>query len=170
LSLEGGLGILVGVVGFGLAIYQITLAKREIQKGVSVAEATQRAVGERERLGAIIELMGTIPQLQRLERDLNVAVQGGNKDAVLNQLHDWRKLVTETRGLIAEQALDTDSLESRLQESSNAAAQTIGELADGDLRSETKWIITKVAAVSEEAGVLMGKLRAHPGGDESNAE
>jgi hypothetical protein len=159
------LGILVGIIGFGIAIYQLILTKREIQRGISVAEATQRAVGQREQLGAVIELMTTIPQLQRLERDLGVSVQAGNVTAVINQLQDWRKLVTETRGLIAQQAFDTSSFESRLQESSAAAAQTIAQLDPEDLGNGTKWIFTQMAGVSEEAGVLMGKLRAHPGGE-----
>jgi hypothetical protein len=159
------LGIGVGGVGFGLTIYQLLLTKREIRKSISVAEATQKAVGQREQLGAVIELMTTIPQLQRLERDLSVSVQAGNATAVINQLQDWRKLVTETRGLIAQQTFDTSSLESRLQESSAAAAQTIGQLDPDDLGNGTKWIFTQMAGVSEEAGVLMGKLRAHPGGE-----
>lgn len=158
-------GIALGVIGFGVAIYQLILTKREIERGISVAEATQRAVGQREQLGAVIELMTTIPQLQRLERDLGVSVQAGNATAVVNQLQDWRKLVTETRGLIAQQSFDTSSLESRLQESSTAAAQTISQLDPDDLRNGTKWIQTQMAGVSEEAGVLMGKLRAHPGGE-----
>jgi hypothetical protein len=159
------LGILVGVVGFGLAIYQLVLTKREIKRGISIAEATQEAVGQREQLGAVIELMATIPQIQRLERDLGVSVQAGNATAVVNQLQDWRKLVTETRGLIAQQNFDTSILESRLQESSNAAAQTIAQLDPDDLGNGTKWIFTQMAGVSDEAGVLMGKLRAHPGGE-----
>ena len=160
-------GIGLGAVGFTAAIYQLILTRREIKKGISIAEATQRAVGQREQLGAVIELLTTIPQLQRLERDLGVAVQAGNTAAVTNQLHDWRKLVTETRGLVAQQSFDTSSLESRLQESSTAAAQTIGQLDGEDLRNGTKWILTQMAGVSEEAGVLMGKLRGHPGGPSS---
>lgn len=161
----GAIGVLVGIIGFAAAIYQIVLAKREIIRGVSIAEATKEAVGQREHLGAVIELMTAIPQLQRLERDLAVSVRDGNQEAVANQLQDWRKLVAEMRGLIAEQGFDTTSLESRLQESSSASAQAISLLDSSDLKTATKWVLTQISSTSEEAGFLMGKLRAHPGGE-----
>lgn len=161
----GVIGIGVGVVGFAVAIYQLVLAKREIKKAVSIAEATNEVLEKRERLGAVIELMTAIPQLQRLERDLGVSVEAGNGDAVTNQLQDWRKLVAEMRGLVSQQDFDTTSLQSRLQESSVTAAQAISMLDSSDPQAATKGILTQMAGVSEEAGFLMGKLRAHPGGE-----
>jgi hypothetical protein len=155
--------IVIAVVGFGVALYQIRLAKQEIRRGVSAAEAARDAVQRTERLVVLIELLAAIPQMQRLERDLNDAVRDQRQDAVERHLQDWRVLAAETRGMLTEQTYATQGLESRLQESATAAAQAVDLLGEQDVASATKRAITVIAGACEEAGVLMGQLKAHPG-------
>jgi hypothetical protein len=157
-------GILIAVTGFGVALYQIRLAKQEISRGVTAAEAARDAVGRTERLVILIELLHAIPRMQRLERDLNAAVREAKTDAAVQHLQDWRVLAAETRGMLVEQDYDTQSLQSRLGESATAAAQAIDLMeTTQDLTGATKRAATVISGACEEAGVLMGQLKARPG-------
>ena len=162
-AILGLAGLVVGVVGFAIALYQLRLAKIEIQRGVTAAEAARDAIIRTERLVVLIQLLTVIPQLQRLERDLNVAIRDENREAVINHLQDWRVLAAETRGMLGEQDYQTHGLESRLHESSTAAAQAVDQLDQGEIIAATKRVVTIISGTTEEAGLLMGRLRAHPG-------
>lgn len=154
----------IGLLGFGVAIWQIILVRRGVKESIDVAEATQSAVGNTERLNALIELMRVIPQMQDLERDVAASVRGNDKDAVVSNLQRWRAVAGETRGLIQEQDFDSVTLEARLQESSHSAAQAIDRIDDTeDTVAVTKSVLTTIAATTEDASVLMGQLKARPG-------
>jgi hypothetical protein len=171
MSLGEILGLTAGTAGFALAIWQILIVKAQIKKAVTVAEATQQAVGDTERLNALIELIRVIPQMQRLERDVTLAIKTGKKDTITSHLQNWRGLAAEMRGLIQEQDFESSSLESRLHESSNSAAQAIERL-DGaeDVTAATKFVLTAIAATTEDASVLMGRLKARPGVQKVNVK
>jgi hypothetical protein len=160
----GFAGLAIGVVGFALAFVQLRLARTEISKGVTAAEAARDAIVATERQAVLIELLTSIPRMQRLERDLGSAVRDEIRDAVAQHLQDWRVLAAEMRGMIGEQTYATQSLESRLHESATAAAQALDLLDDNDMTVATKRVITAISGACEEAGVLMGQLRSHPGG------
>lgn len=155
-------GVVVGIVGFGLAIWQIVLAKRAIDRAITVATAIRDAVGHAEGLAAAFELMRTVPRLQAIERDLSVAAHDDNKAAASNHLQDWRNLAAETRGLLREQTYETAGLEGRLQESCTLAAEAMRNMPGVDVAGATKSAMTTIAAATEEAAVLMGQIRAHP--------
>lgn len=148
--------LVVAVLGFVIAIHQI-------RKAVGASEAARDATVDTEHLLGVIELLGAIPQMQRLARDLNVSVKARQPDAVTNHLEDWCVLAASTRGMLREQPFHTEGLESRLAESTNAAAAAIDSLSASALASDTKRSITVIAGACEEAGVLLGQLKAHPG-------
>lgn len=164
MSLGEALGLGVGVIGFGLAIWQILIVRKQVGDAVSVANATHEAIGGTERLNALIELMRVIPQMQRLDRDVILAVKSKDKDAITSHLQTWRALAAETRGLLMEHDFESTSIEAKLHESSNYAAQAIDRLeGDEDAVSATKFVLTSITSTTEDAAVLMGRLRARPG-------
>lgn len=155
-------GLVVGIAGFGVTIYQVVEARKAAQDAVGIARATQQAVERTERLRALLELMAVVPNMQRFERDLGQAVRNKNRTAVENHLQDWRNLAAETRGLLEKQTFDSSSFEARLHESSSAAAQAISLLDTSDIATATKWVITMISSTTEEAAAVMGRLKAHP--------
>lgn len=155
-------GVVVGVVGFGLAIWQIVLAKKAVDRAITVGTAISDAVGRTEGLASALELMRSVPRLQAIERDLSVAAHDDNKAAASNHLQDWRNLAAETRGLLREQNYETTGLEGRLQESCTLAAEAMRNMPGADVAGVTKSAMTTIAAATEEAAVLMGRIKAHP--------
>lgn len=156
-------GVAIGLVGFAVAIWQIVLVKKQVKDAVDIAKATQDAIGNTERLNAVIELMRVIPQMQDLEREVAAAVRANEKEAVVGHLQRWRAIAGEARGLIQEQDFESQTLEARLQESSHSAAQAIDRIDDtDDAVAVTKSVLTTIAATMEDASVLMGKLKARP--------
>ena len=152
----------VGAVGFGIAIWQIVLARRQITRAADAAEAARDAVGRSESLMALLELVAAIPRMRRIERNLVISARAGNREAAEDQLHDWRTLVAETSGVLKAQEYDTLALETKLEHSSSSAAQAISLLQDQDVAAATKTVMTAIAAATDEAASLVGQLRAHP--------
>ncbi len=156
-------GLVLAVGGLGFAIHQVRLARQEIRKSVTAAEAARDAITATERQTGLIELLRVIPRLQRLERDINLAVHDSNRTALANHLQDWRVLAAETRGILGEQGYGSEGLASWLRESSSASAQAIEALERDPIGPTTKRVLTVIAGACEEAGVLMGQLKSHPG-------
>lgn len=165
MSLEVALaliGIVLTLVGFGTALYQIRIANGQIRRAVTAAKAAERAVSQTERLRAVIDLSRTAPELQRIERNLAIAVRDGQRESAENQLQDWRAAAADMRGLLQGHDFGSGGLQNRLHEASMSAMQTVSLLDNTDLTSATKTVVTLIATATDEAATLVGRLRSTP--------
>jgi hypothetical protein len=163
MSLGDVLGLGLGVVGFGVAIWQIVLARRQVTRAATAAEAARDAVARSERVAALVRLAAAIPRMQEIERELTTAVRGQDREVAEVQLYGWRKVAAGTRGLLHAQDYETEAVEAILEDSSIVASQAIAQLVRGeDLIPATKWAITRISAASEQLTVLVGRLQARP--------
>ena len=71
-----------------------------------------------------------LPQLQKLEGDLDAAVTTGVRDAIIRHLAEWRRLATEVHGLIENQNYADAEAVAQLQRSAVTAATTKSQLLD----------------------------------------
>lgn len=156
-------GLAVAAIGIPFAGYQLWLQRKEVAKTLSAAEAAKEAIVSTEAQAALIELLQVLPRMQRLERDITLAIAGGSPSAVRNHLQDWRVLAAETRGVLAEQTGDTQELQSWLARSGPACAAAIEALDRDDLIPATKGVITIISTACELAGLLLGRLKSRPG-------
>lgn len=83
---------------FGLAATFVQLLRTK-----SAVSAAQRAISRTEAHLAMNQTLILLPQLQKLEDDLDAAVDGGHQDAALRHLGQWRSVAMEIYGLIKEQ-------------------------------------------------------------------
>ncbi len=84
----------------------------------------------------------------------------------MTHLFDWRSLAPQASGALNADSALTQDLRSRLNESATCAAQAISDLSEEkpDVPADTKRALTVIAGACEQAGQLLGQLKAQPGG------
>lgn len=128
-------------------------------------KAARAAIDRTEKHLALNQVLVLLPQLQKLEGDLDVAVSAGAREAVIRHLVEWRRLASEVAGLIEAQAYADPTRVDQLQASAVTAAVTKSQLTGTarDIVSGTKTVRAEIATACEYAGTLSGRLRAYSG-------
>jgi hypothetical protein len=147
---------IVGVGGVAVALVQLARTRGSV-------EAAQLAIERTEKNLALSQVLVLLPQLQKLEADVDAAVSADVREAVLRHLAEWRRLATELRGLIEKQPYSDDEGVALLQSSAVIAAATKSQLLDSkrDVVIGTKAAREEIAKACEYIGSLSGRLRAY---------
>jgi hypothetical protein len=140
----------LAIVGFGFTIYQISKTRKAAEAAADAARSTQYGIIRN-------SLLILIPQLQRVEEELERAVRAESDDLVVTWLSNWRWQAGQVRGLLAQASPQNRKVLSSLQSSIAMAAQVKSAIIDGPL--EELPIITKaardaIADVTNELGAL----------------
>jgi hypothetical protein len=147
---------IVGAAGVFIALGQLVRTKRAV---TAATEAIERA----DKSLAANQVLVLLPQLQKLEPDLDAAVAAEAREAVLRHLAEWRRLATELDGLVRNQPYAEANALNQLRASAVAAATAKSQLlnTDRDLVTGTNAVRREVAEACAYIGTLSGHLRAY---------
>lgn len=150
---------IVGLADLGAAFYQLMRTK-------SAVAAANDAIRRTEAHLALNQVLVLLPQLQKLEDDLDAAVHGQSREAVLRHLGSWRSVSMEVYGLVREQEYVDAAAAEQLRESAVSAAAAKSQLVgtEKDVVTTTRTVRREIAGAASYAGVLSGQLKAYSGG------
>lgn len=156
----------VALAGFGITYYQIRKTREAAEAAEGAARNSQAAIGRS-------NLLVLIPQLQRVEEDLDRAVRDGSEQVVISSLQAWRWQAGQVRGLLEVGRLASRELLVDIQDSVSAASQAQIELAGSggelSLAIATKDARDAIAKVTNELGAVATVQGIRAGGVD-NAE
>jgi hypothetical protein len=151
------------LAGFGFTIWQIVKTRTAAESALDAARSAQHSIVRN-------SLLMLIPQLQRVEEELERAVRTQSEDSVVTWLSSWRWQAGQVRGFLAEASPHNKQVLSALQSSIAMAAQVKSAIIDGPL--EDLPIITKaardaIADVTNELGALAAMQGARIGASDN---
>jgi hypothetical protein len=150
------LGDLLGLIGIAIAIWQIVRTGRMVT-------ATKKAVEENARQLGIYNLLLIIPELARVESDLERSAHAGQLEGVRRSLKDWRELASDLRGLVDGRQDSSEDLLPLIQQSLTLSIQAKTRLAianeDTDLIASTKKVRHAIEMVCLETRTLGAQVR-----------
>jgi hypothetical protein len=140
----------VTFVALGVTLYQVWKTR-------SATEATKRAVVETLGKAARDEILGLIDDLQRVDRDLQAAVDSMHSPTIVgNQLADWRDKASGLWQLLGSKESGPVGVRNELLQSAKVAAELKGQLPEdeGAIATATVGIRAEMSRVCGElAGV-----------------
>ncbi|MGX4657546.1 hypothetical protein ACWCHM_28070 [Micromonospora sp. SCSIO 07396] len=141
----------VAIIGFGVTYNQVKKTRKAAEAAESAARNSQKAIGRS-------SLLGLIPQLQRVEEELDRAIRSGSEPVVASSLQSWRWQAGQVRGLLQVGKLARRELLVDIQDSVSAASQAQIELSgsggDLNLAAATKDVRDAIAKVTNELGAI----------------
>lgn len=145
---------IASVVGLALAIWQLHRTRKAVDAANSAIRRTQKQL-------AIHQALVVIPQLQKLEGDIDLAVISQSREVAIRHLAEWRRLASDVCGLVGEQASET--CVRTVQQSAIAAGEAKSLLLNptNDLLANTDHARSHIAAACEALGALAGELKAY---------
>lgn len=163
-------GTAATILGLAVAIGQIRLARDQIAKAVTVAEATKAAVTSTRAKLARAELVLQVARLLQLDRDLYATIADGKpvRD-VAECLAGWRDSAFNVFTLLdAKHYQSSSELRDALVSSAKAAAEARDDLpADLDkVAQETKELRSEISGVCGLLGGLQTALKLDTEGGE----
>ncbi|MFD4725006.1 hypothetical protein ACFWNW_07960 [Streptomyces seoulensis] len=148
------------VVGFGVTIWQSRQAK-------NAAEAARDAAREATDNISRASLLVLIPQMHRVEEELERAVRDKSVDLALSWLSTWRWQAGQARGFLSSSTADEVEVLSALQASVTAARSSKAKLIDSqgvDIVAATKQALSAIGKVTGELGALAASYGIQMGG------
>jgi len=122
--------VLLGILGLALALYQIRRAEK-------AALAAKNAIESSMRQGNTYTLLLLIPEVAIIERELDRLAAADLLDETVRLIRDWQSRASELQGLLREQELDLDALETKVQESLVLASLARGTLSKASAKPST---------------------------------
>jgi hypothetical protein len=146
----GLLSIVVSVVGFGIAAWQLT-------RTANATIATRDAV----RKSGRTQVLFLLPQFRLLETELDYAIDAGRNDLAARVLTSYSHLANEVAGLLEAQQLAESSALISLRESARTASACKGSIftSDESLASLTEPFRAALTDISS----LISSLQAQSG-------
>jgi hypothetical protein len=150
---------ILSLLGVGIAIWQLVRTRRSVSAARGAIERTEAHL-------AVNQLLVLIPQLQRLEPELNVALTTQGREAVIRHLAEWRRLAGDVYGLAKNQQYGDDELLGALQQSAASAALVKRRILDPkrDLLKTSAPALRDIDAACEALARLSGQLKRNSGG------
>ena len=145
-------GIPFAVVGFGITIYQSRKAK-------TAAEAARDAARESAHNMRRASLLVLIPQMQRVEEELEQAVQNAAVGMSISWLSTWRWQAGQARGFLTSAATATvnqqvlSSLQASVTAARSAKAKLI-EVPSPDVVAATRQARQAIGRATEELSAI----------------
>lgn len=150
-AVNGVTAIPFAVVGFGVTFWQLRKTKDAANAASDAARRAQRQISR----GNILMLL---PQIQRIEDELERAIQLDQVQLAISWLATWRWQAGQLRGLLPNENNQRRRLHRSLQASISVAAETKIRLLDpaqaSDLVAITNAVRAAIAAVTNELGAL----------------
>lgn len=155
-------GTVATVVGLAFAVGQIRLARQQITKAVSVAEATRKAVTMTRAKVARNMMIESIAGLQQVDRDLYAAISEKRqaKD-IADHLASWRDGAYNVYSLIKGTSHESPELVDGLLSSAKEAAELRDELPDDgtQLKKATNHVRSEISGVCGLLGALQTTVK-----------
>jgi hypothetical protein len=149
------------LTGFGFTLWQLAKTR-------SAAQSASTAVRRVEETLSRNHLLILLPQLQRIEQDLEVAV--GNKDVrlIIYHLGNWRWQAGQLRGFLDEDPRASKRLVRAIQQSIALTAETKLDLLEreDELLKVTRGAREAITAVTGELGGLVSLYSTSSGGSD----
>ncbi|WP_344398321.1 hypothetical protein [Actinomadura alba] len=148
------------LIGFGVTFWQLSKTKKAAE---SARDAAKIAQGEMSRAS----LLTLIPQLQRVEEELERAVRLNSSELVISWLANWRWQAGQVRGLLMVISPNDKKTLKAIQASVAAAALVKSSLIDDpdlDLSASTKPARDAMSIVTNEIGALATTHQIQTGG------
>jgi hypothetical protein len=149
------IGDWVSVVGLIIVIWQIWRTGK-------IAKATQQAVVDATRRVGIYNVLLMVPELSRLEREIEDAARGNEEVALRRLLKEWRELGAELRGILSNEKVGTPELDQTIKKSvalAMVAKQAVMGGAETDLLQATKKVRVAIEDVCVETKMLAARIR-----------
>ncbi|MFI7433243.1 hypothetical protein [Micromonospora haikouensis] len=149
------LGDILGLVGLAVAIFQIWRTGR-------IAAATKVAMEEAVRRISLFNILLVVPELSRIENDLDRAANSENPDEVRRSLREWREVASDFYGLLDGEAGNHDELMTLVRQSVTLSTVAKGQLISskqGSVLSATKRVRESIEHVCQETRVFAAKVR-----------
>lgn len=148
------------VGGFGIAIWQIKKARNSADSARQAIISTQDAIARN-------NLLLLIPQLRRLEQQLQSAIKGDHRDLVGSHLDDWRYHASTLRGVLEQVGDGTTELLQHVQASVTQAryARLAIQKSSADIVKATRLAQGAIMRVTDEATTIASGLAGKGGAD-----
>ena len=148
----GVAGLVVSVVGFVIAIWQLV-------RTANATKATKEAVERSEKRMAINHLLVLLPQFRLIENDLDVAAQDDDKGLARRSLVAYAHFAAEVATILQNQDRVDQTLITDLRTSATQASQAKATLIDSpsgkNTKQLTKDIREKISGLSVHIGTLV---------------
>lgn len=149
------IGDWVSVVGLIIVIWQIWRTGK-------IASSTRQAVEDATRRVGIYNVLLIVPELSRLEREIEDAARGDEESALRRLLKEWREMGTELRGVLSNEQVGNPEIDQTIRNSvalAMAAKQAIMNNAGTDLLQATKKVRVSIEEVCVEMRMLAAQIR-----------
>jgi hypothetical protein len=146
------LGLPLTVVGFALAIWQIVKTRTAAKAAETAANRATAAMSES-------FLLVLLPQLHKVESDLDSAVDRGERHLAANHMSQWRWQAGQLRGLLEPSDPASKKIAKSIQTSITLAASAKIDALDPQLplSDVSRPVQDAIAAVTGEVGQLSMK-------------
>ncbi len=143
-------GLVIGVIGFGVTIWQLF-------RTANAAEATTRAVERTERRMALNHLLVLLPQFRMLETELDLAVEESDRRMATRILASYAQITSQVAGLLDGRDSDFEPLVSKLQRASRDASHTKARIVN-EPRKTVKNLTKDFRTTTGELAAYIGSL------------
>jgi hypothetical protein len=144
-------GLVVSIVGFGIAIWQLT-------RTANASVATKAAIERTERRMALNHLLVLLPQFRILENDLDAAAQDDDRALARRSLISYSHFAAEVATILQGQDTVDGSIIVELRESARQASRAKGTLIDASLTKDTKQLTKEIRERISNLSVHIGSL------------
>jgi hypothetical protein len=147
------LSVPLAVLGFGLAIWQIVKTRRAADAAKAAALLALNQVRQ-------LNLAGLLPQLTRIDDEIDRAVQDDSAEILRFWLSQWKWQAGVARGLLDSGNRDEEKIMRLIQSSIVAASDVRRELfgvPSGQLVAATTDLRRSVGRVTSELGMLAAR-------------
>jgi hypothetical protein len=150
----GVAGLSVSVIGFGVAIWQLT-------RTANASIATRKAVERTEKRMAINHLLVLLPQFRIVEGDLDRAAEEDDRQLASRALVSYAHFASEAAAILAGQVNVDQALVTELQISSREASRAKGTLIDSPRSRNTRQLTKDVREQMAGLALHIGSLSAN---------
>lgn len=141
----------MAALGFGLTIWQTTKARKSADAAKKAARDTAHGISR-------ASLLVLIPQMQRVEEELEQAVRDKSVDLTISWLSTWRWQAGQARGFLNSSSTDQqkmlDDLQSSVTAARGAKSKLIETTGPPDVVACTKQVRQAIGRVTGELGTL----------------
>jgi hypothetical protein len=150
-------GVLISALGFTLTVTQLF-------RTASAVERTEQRL-------KVNELLYELPQLHRLEQDLDDVARAMDIDRTIRVLNEWRRQAATVIAHLHDDAT-SESLRTQLQTSVELAGKAKNALVSGKTNplTVTAQVRAAVEIVCRELPEVAAQLRAQIGGDDKRGD
>lgn len=148
-------GLLVALVGFGIAIWQIAAARKENSKTRAALELAQKQLSQR-------ALMNVIPQVQSVVDDLGFAMPNNDVEVAKRSLVRFALVAREGEALLAGLAADYGQVRADLKRASEVATKAKAQIASQatpDVTALAKSASRAIDSVHQELTSIVATVR-----------